>query len=226
MYASWPCPLPQGGTGEEMVLGFDRQRERRILLLAPLFDEANKFRRQIVEIARLLDDRGVDAFVPDLPGCNESLDRHRHQTLAHWREVASLAAEHFTSTHVLAFRAGGWLAPAELPGWLLAPPQPRQILRNLMRAHAIALREAGKSEAADVLMEKARSEGITIGGWALGADLVRELEDEEFSASGNHRIVVQDELGGPGLWLSSENHFDAAQADALVDIVTSGRESS
>ena len=222
MYSAWPCPLAQGGTGEEFALGFDSQRDRRIILLPPLLDEANKFRRQIVEISTLLDERGVDAVIPDLPGCNESLAPHGEQTLARWRRWAAAAAAHFSATHVVGFRSGGWLAPVELPGWLLAPPKPKSILRNLMRAHGIALREAGMPQAAESLLEQARREGITIGGWALSAELVRELEKEQFTASARQEVIAQEQLGGPGLWLSSENHWDAAQANALVDIVIAG----
>ena len=72
MYVTWPCPLPDGSTGEEMALRFGKDRPRRLLMIPPLFDEANKFRHQVTEIMRRFDANGVDCVLPDLPGCNES----------------------------------------------------------------------------------------------------------------------------------------------------------
>ena len=118
MYATWPCPLPNGRMGEEMVLGFDAARAQRLLVIPPLFDEANKFRHQIFEIMRRIDTREVDCFLPDLPGCNESTADLMQQTLGQWRAAVAAAATHFRATHVLAIRSGGWLVPGDSPGWL------------------------------------------------------------------------------------------------------------
>ena len=85
MYSTWPCPLHDGGMADEMVMGADTRRKRRVLIVAPLLDEANKFRHQLAEIMRRLDVLGLDSFLPDLPGCNESLQAHEHQTIEHWR---------------------------------------------------------------------------------------------------------------------------------------------
>ena len=55
---------------EEMLLGFDRGRAVRVLILPAWFDEANKLRRFTVGVMRRLDAAGIDCFLPDLPGCN------------------------------------------------------------------------------------------------------------------------------------------------------------
>ncbi|MEZ5682303.1 MAG: hypothetical protein R3E14_13520 [Erythrobacter sp.] len=156
-----------------------------------------------------------------MPGCNESLQPHGEQTLALWRKAVTAAAGHFSASHVLAIRSGAWLAPETAPGWLLAPPRPDQILRGLIRAHTIALREAGTPADTAAILEDARREGVTIGGWAFGAELVRELSSETFAPADRQEIIAQDRLGGPGLWLNAENHFDAQQAQALADILAS-----
>lgn len=202
-----------------MVLGFDQHRAHRILVIAPLFAEASKFRRQIAEIMRTLDPIGVDSFCPDLPGCNESLQPHMDQTLAAWRRSVAAAQEHFGATHVLAIRSGSWLAPSALPGWLLAPPRPDQILRGLMRAHSIALRESGAVTDAKAILDDACRNGVTIAGWRMGPELVRELKQEAFVAAVGQQVIAQERLGGPGLWLNAENQFDQTQATALVDII-------
>lgn len=222
MYATWPCPLPNGRMGEEMVLGFDAARSQRLLVIPPLFDEANKFRHQIFEIIRRIHLREVDCFLPDLPGCNESTADFTQQSLANWRAAVAAAAAHFRATHVLAIRSGGWLVPDAIPAWLYAPVKPRQVLRSLLRARIIAAREAGRDETADGLLAMARTEGIELAGWPLGAQLVRELEAEESPSTGAPIVIEHSDVGGQPLWLRAENDDDPEQADALAAIVAIG----
>ncbi|WP_369025118.1 hypothetical protein [Qipengyuania sp. RANM35] len=202
-----------------MALVFDKHREQRVLVLAPLFEEANKFRHQIYETMKLLDQAEVDSFLPDLPGCNESLAPHAEQTLAGWRQAASAAARHFRATHFLSIRSGAWFAPDELPGWLFAPPKPSQVLRGLVRTRLVAAREAGASMTSADILATARQDGITIAGWHLGPALVRELEAETWQASEGQELVGQADVGGTSIWLRSENDYDPEQARALATIV-------
>ena len=202
-----------------MVLRFDEARATRLLVIPPLFDEANKLRRQLAEIMRRLDLRGIDCFCPDLPGCNESLAPHGDQTLVGWRKAISAATAQFGATHVFAVRSGCWLAPTDLPGWLYEPARPAQILRGMVRARTIATREAGRAENATELLSTARNKGITLAGWVLSPELVRDLETIEFSSSPPHRVIEQAEVGGKPLWLRAENDEDPEQADALAAIL-------
>ena len=219
MYVTWPCPLLDGTSGEEMALCFEQRRSRRLLVIPPLFDEANKFRHQLSEIMRRLDEGGVDCFLPDLPGCNESMAPLQAQTLAGWRQAVGAAAAHFGAAHVLAVRSGCWLVPDDVPAALYAPAKPAQVLRNMLRARVLAARETGHPETAEALLDDARSNGIVLAGWQLGAELVGELETADYDPSPRHRVVEQAELGGRPLWLRAENDFDAAQADTLAAIV-------
>ena len=157
MIATWPCPDASGAVQDEYALIFDRQRPRRLLVIPPLFDEANKLRRQLAEVMRRLDHAGIDCFLPDLPGCNESPRPLREQTLQGWRHTATAAAEHFRATHVLAVRAGAIIAPSSLPGWRYAPVGGASILRTLLRARIIAQREAGREETLAQLAEDRKS---------------------------------------------------------------------
>ena len=115
--AAWPCP--SGGT--EYAVVFDQGRAHRLLILPAWFDEANKLRRLTVETMRRLDAAGIDSFLPDLPGCNESLAPLSDQRLEVWRDAASAAAAHFSANRVLTVRAGAMLAPTLLSGWRYAP---------------------------------------------------------------------------------------------------------
>ena len=105
MIAAWPSP-----SGDEYAIAFDRGRAERLLVLPALFDEANKTRHLLIETMRRLDGAGVDGFLPDLPGCNESAAPLATQTLHSWRDAAQAAAAHFAATHVLTVRAGALTA--------------------------------------------------------------------------------------------------------------------
>ena len=153
-FVEWPCPAADGETRSEAALVFNRARDTRLLVIPPLFEEANKLRRQIVEIMRRLDDAGIDSVLPDLPGCNESKAPLQAQTLAGWRQAVGAAAAHFGAAHVLAVRSGCWLVPDDVPAALYAPAKPAQVLRNMLRARVLAAKEAGHPETAEALLDE------------------------------------------------------------------------
>jgi exosortase A-associated hydrolase 1 len=212
--AGWPAP-----DGEEYALVFDRGRERRVLILPALFDEANKLRHFTGEVMRRLDEAGIDAFLPDLPGCNESRAPLEAQTLTGWRRAAELAARHFGATHALTVR-GGCLCAPELSTWRYAPATGASILRAMLRARVIASKEAGIEETRDGLLEAGRKSGLELAGYRLGAAMIGELETAEPSGGAALANIAQSDLGGAGLWLRAEPDHDPAQAEALARIVT------
>jgi hypothetical protein len=219
-FVDWPCPVPGGGTREELALVFDKRREHRLLVLPAWFDEANKLRRLTVEVMRRLDLAGIDCVLPDLPGCNESSAKLADQTLAGWRDAATAAAGHFAASNVLTIRAGALLAPQGLPGWSYAPTGGRQVLRAMLRARTIAAREAGRSERTEHLQTLARTEGIALAGWTIGAEMFRDLETAEPAPA--LAEIEQATVGGSGLWLRAEPDEDPEQADALGAVLAMG----
>jgi hypothetical protein len=190
-----------------------------LLILPPLFVESNKTRHLLAEVMRRLDGAGIDCFLPDLPGCNESLAPLETQTLAGWRAAAVTAGEHFAATHVLTVRAGALLAPA-LPGWRYAAQSGPSVLRAMLRARVIASREAGADETSEKLLEQAREHGLELAGYRLGAAMIGELLGAEPAA--DLTDIAQGDIGGSGLWLRAEPGFDANQADALAAILAMG----
>ena len=217
MIAAWPGP-----EGEEYAVAFDRGRERRVLVLTALFDEANKLRHFTVEVMRRLDAADIDAFLPDLPGCNESPAALEGKTLSGWQQAAASAAEHFGATHGLAIRGGALCAPPGLPVWRYAPATGSTILRAMLRARVIASKEAGFEETREDLLEQGRASGLELAGYRLGPAMIRELETAEPTGGTALANIAQSDLGGAGLWLRAESDHDPAQAEALAAIVVAG----
>lgn len=219
---TWPCPLPGGATAEEYALSFNADRKWRLLIVPALFDEGNKLRRLAVEIMRRLDAAGIDSVLPDLPGCNESLQPLEVQTADDWRDAMTAAARHFGATHALGIRGGAMFMPDDVPGWRYAPVKGANIFRQLMRARAFASREAGVEENTNSLMVRAVEGGIELSGYRLGADFVREFQSLQPVPSPRVHDIEQDMVGGSGLWLRAEPGESREQADALAAILAIG----
>jgi hypothetical protein len=200
---------------EEYTLAFDRGRVHRLLIVPALFDEANRLRRLTVEVMRRLDAAGIDCFLPDLPGCNESRAPLGHQTLETWRAAVQAAATHFRATHALSIRGGALLRPA-LPGWRYAPIKGATLLRQMLRARIVASKEAGLAETQEGLLELGAREGLDLVGYRLGPELLGQLQSALPAAAAD---IDQDTIGGSGLWLRAEPGEDRTQADALAAIV-------
>ena len=76
---------------------------------------------------------GSTRFLPDLPGCNESLRPARDADAGTaGAQAAEAAAAHFGATHVLAIRGGALCAPAGCRRGAMRPPTGA----SLLRAHA------------------------------------------------------------------------------------------
>ncbi|MGB3739754.1 MAG: hypothetical protein WA948_10420 [Pontixanthobacter sp.] len=221
-FAAWPAPLPGGGTAQETALVFDQRRGPRLLVLPALFDEANKMRRQTVEVMHRLDLSGIDSVLPDLPGTNDSLEELREQTLANWKMGAKIAFDHFEATHVLTIRHGALIVPPDTPDWRYSPKKGKSLLRHLLRARAIAAKEAGIEETTAAIEAQARQHGVDLTGWRIGAALFDDLMNAEPSTNGQSFDIAQSDLGGAGLWLRAEPGEEPEQADTLAAIISMG----
>jgi hypothetical protein len=217
--SGYPCPLPGEGITQEFALAFDRSRLHRLLIVPALFEEANRMRRLTVEVMRRLDAAGIDCFLPDLPGCNESLQPLEAQTITTWRGAMAAAAEHFGATHVLGIR-GGTLVQPDLPGWRYGPVKGANLLRQMLRARIVVSREAGLAESQESLLETGSRSGLELVGYRLGSELLSGLQS---AVPGDRGLeVLQDMVGGGGMWLRAEPGEDRGQADALAAIVAVG----
>jgi len=213
---AWPC-----SGGDEFAAVFDRDRRHRLLIVSPLFAEMNRTRRFAIDTMRALDSAGIDSFLPDLPGTNESLQPLASQSLHSWRTAMARAARHFAATHVLALRGGVLVFPNALPGWVLEPVGGASLLRQMLRAAVLAARETGEYVDSADLLETGRTEGLRLAGYDLGPALIAGLESARPLDEGQ-REIRQSELGGPALWLRAEPGHDPAQSARLAAIIASG----
>ena len=224
-FVEWPCPdtddpAAGGGTRAEAGLVFDGGRDARLMIIPPLFEEANKLRHTLVEVLRRLDAAGIDGILPDLPGCNESLAPLAKQTLGGWRAGAAAAAEHFRATAVLTIRGGALLRPPGLPGWDYSPLDGAKVLRSMIRARLIAGKEAGAQEMREEIETLGRSEGATLAGWQLGPQMFAALEQAELPPREDGvALIEQETIGGRPPWLRAEPDYDPKQADAIAAII-------
>jgi hypothetical protein len=219
---SYPCPLPGGAEASELALTFDRGRTRRLLIAPALFDEANRMRRLTVEVMRRLDKSGIDSFLPDLPGCNESTQDLALVEPEDWRMALEAAARHFGASHVLTIRGGALFVPTKLPGWRYAPVKGASLVRTMLRARVLASREAGREESTETLLAQGLEMGIDLAGWSLSGEMLRQMQEALPASRENLALVEQDTLGGGALWLRAEPGEDPAQADALAAVVAVG----
>ena len=215
MIGTRPAPAGPGPASEEYAVRFDEGRERRVLVLPAFFDEANKLRHFTVATMRLLAQEDIDSFLPDLPGCNESVAPLVEQDIESWREAALAAAAHFGATHVLAIRGGALVAPPRLPGWRYGATSGRSLLNTLLRARVLASKEARLDETREELLAQGRSDGLTLGGHTLSAAMIAALEDAT-PTDGKLKDIAPSDLEGQPLWLRAEPGHDAAQAQALA----------
>lgn len=192
-----------------------------VLIVPPLFDEANRLRRTLVLAMRALAADGFAAVLPDLPGQNESLVSVDAADLTQWQDALAMVAEGIDGPVVVASVRGGTLIDhrAKAAGWWrLAPVGGASLLRTMMRARVAADREAGIESSLDGLQEAAKSAPLLLAGNALSPAMVAQLGSAEAQPVDPLRTVGLGAGGiaGTPLWLRAEPGEDAAMASAIA----------
>lgn len=192
---------------------------RRILIIPPLFDEANRCRRMLVQAMRGLADRGIDSVLIDLPGCHESPALLEVQSLSTWRAAVSAAAAQLGATHSAALRGGALIdvGAARLPHWRLAPAKGSGLLKTLIRTRIAGDREGGKTTYEAGLIEAAKAAPIELAGNLLGPAMVAELAQAEPAAA--HQLIERalgHDISGTPIWLRAEPQEDPALSKAIA----------
>lgn len=212
---------------DELCLRHGPDNKPTLLILPPLFDEANRVRHLMVECARALAELGVASVMPDLPGCNESAAPLENASLSLWQAALIACAEQLGPvSHIASIRGGSLIdgALGDLPRWRLAPVKGGQLLRTMLRTRIASDREAGITSSSEALMDSARAQGIELAGNSLSACMIRELDSATPAGGGVIRLVrfADDPLDADGritgapLWLRAEPAHDPAMAVAMA----------
>jgi hypothetical protein len=202
----------EGPLGREWMLLHGPDAGPRLLILAPLFGEANGMRATIVALARRLADAGIGSAIPDLPGTGESDRPLSAVGWQDWRDAAAAAGRHLDLPHVVAVRGGALLdeAVAARSRWRFAPAPGATLLRQLERAQRITDREASAAPGD-------ANGAIELAGYRLSPLLGESLRAAETGTpEGPVRTLPFD---GPGLapWRRAEPTADPELAIRLAD---------
>lgn len=192
-----------------------------ILVVPPLFDEANRLRRTLVVAMRALAKQGFAALMPDLPGQNESLEPLETVDLTHWQDALGDVAAGIAGPVLIASVRGGSLIDhkaAAAGWWRLAPVSGASLLRTMMRARVAADREAGLASSLESLQGDAETAPLLLAGNLLSSAMIAQLGTAEAQTVEPLRTVAlgADGIAGTPLWLRAEPGEDAAMAAAIA----------
>lgn len=184
-------------------LQFGESHRLQILVIEPLFEEANRCRRLIAEVMRGLDRGGVESRLADLPGTGESAVDIADVRFADWQ--AAVAA--YAPALIASFRGGALVDGAATQGvWRLSPETGERIVRDLKRATLTS------------------ADSTLYAGHALSPALLGELEGASLPPNANIRTVRLEteaadadlKIAGSPLWRRAEPGEDPALAAAIV----------
>ncbi|SEH12057.1 hypothetical protein SAMN05428974_0379 [Sphingopyxis sp. YR583] len=192
-----------------------------VLIVPPLFEEANRTRRTLVLAMRALAADGFAAVLPDLPGQNESLVPLVEVDLDRWRNALAEVAATIDGPVMMASVRGGALIDHKVKAaawWRLTPVGGASLLRTLMRARVSADREAGVTSSLESLQDEAKSAPLLLAGNRLSSAMIAQLGASEAQAVEPLRSIGlgPDGVAGTPLWLRAEPGEDAAMAQAIA----------
>jgi len=192
-----------------------------VLIVPPLFEEANRTRRTLVLAMRALAAEGFAAMLPDLPGQNESLVPLVEVDLGRWQDALAEVAAGIEGPVIIASVRGGALIDHQAKAaawWRLTPVGGASLLRTLMRARVSADREAGVASSLESLQDEAKTAPLLLAGNRLSPAMIAQLGTSEAQAVEPLRSVGlgADGIAGTPLWLRAEPGEDAAMAKAIA----------
>jgi hypothetical protein len=199
-------------------------RAPTILIVPPLFDEANRMRRTLVQMMRALSALGMASMLPDLPGQNDSLVPTEAVTLTDWRTAFAAVAAQVSGPLIVASWRGGALiddaATGAIGWWRMAPVGGASIVKTMLRTRIAGEKEAGRIITTDALRASSADGPIELAGNILSAAMLAQLEAAVPAPVTPLRLVLpgegEDRVTGSALWLRVEPGYDAAMAQAMA----------
>ena len=192
-----------------------------VVIVPPLFEEANRTRRTLVLAMRALAADGFAAVLPDLPGQNESLVPLADVDLERWQDALAEVVATIDGPAIVASVRGGALIDHRAKAaawWRVAPAGGASLLRTLLRARVTADRESGVTSSLESLQAAAQSEVLLLAGNALSPAMVAQLSAAEAQPVEPLRSIGfgAGGIAGTPLWLRAEPGEDAAMARAIA----------
>lgn len=212
-------------TGEHCLRFAGSADAPTILIVPPLFDEANRMRRTLVLTMRALAGLGVASALPDLPGQNDSLVPTEQATLARWRAaLRDFAAGEAVPLIVASWRGGALIdygVAGALGYWRMAPVKGASLVKTMIRTRITGEKEAGRNIDADAIRASAAAGPVQLAGNFLNAEMLAQLEQATIPEVEPLRQVAvgsgDGKLPGSALWLRAEPGEDAAMARAMAE---------
>ena len=196
-----------------------------ILILPPLFEEANRMRRILVQVMRELAARGLSTALPDLPGTNDSQIETVDARFDDWAAAVTALADALPSPLLtVAVRGGalfdGFAKPAAR--WRLAPESGKRLLRDMLRATALS----GGIKASE-LEAQAHGAPTRLAGNLLHPALFIALDGADAEPTAARTAAIGETLtecdvifAGSPPWRRAEPEDDATLVIAMVDDIT------
>jgi alpha-beta hydrolase superfamily lysophospholipase len=197
-------------SGNELWLRHGANHPLQVIIIEPLFEEANRCRHLLVSVMHGLAANGIGSALPDLPGTGESLADIHNVAFSDWHEALSAFAE-MVKPVVIASLRGGALLDGGLPAkgyWRFAPETGARIVRDLRRTQL-----SGSALYAGHAISDAFLAALEVAPTAPVAPL-RTLRLESDAGDADAKI-----LGSP-LWRRAEPGDDPGLAAALVADLT------
>lgn len=193
-------------TGSEQFLRIFPNSDIQVTFIEPFFEERNFLRRTIVELARSLASFEIGCFIPDLPGCGESIWEIDDIRLSDWRAAVSDAARWLVQSsgvkpHVASMRGGALLddAVAATSWWRFAPASGAELLRPLRRASRLSGAEGD------------------LAGYSLHPEMIAALERATPRKPDGPLQEYAGGSGGTPLWRRAEPSEDTELVRALAE---------
>ena len=206
-------------TGREAMLRLGAPDKQPLLILPPLFEEANRTRAFLVAVMRRLAEAGIASALPDLPGCNDSPVATVDARFGDWQAAVAVLAGTIRPRGVASLRSGALLDrfAGDLPRWRLAPESGARVLRDMVRSTAM-----GSGVKPGALEAEARSRPTRLAGSLVHPALYEALASA--TVEGTARIVRLAEDGGEAdaridgspIWRRAEPGSDPALVEAVV----------
>jgi hypothetical protein len=200
---SWRC-------GDELWLRHGVTYPLQVIIIEPLFEEANRCRRLLISVMRGLAANGIGSVLPDLPGTGESRTDISTVVFSDWQAAMSAVAETLQPVVIASLRGGALLdgGLAAKGYWRFAPETGARIVRDLKRTQLSgSTLYAGHAISDDFL-------AVLEGTPPALVSLLRTVRLESDAGEANAKIA------GSPLWRRAEPGDDPELAAALVADLT------